>query len=161
MVIDKEQSENQESDIVEGYQVIGNSNSVSTGELAYLFAPKYHRGEIYQNVGYECVGALVLYYGQRLHDNGTDITIKIAGLEKSAVAPFKMVSATVRTDNPGSYKILDKLGFNKNPNIVQKYNDCERHEYFKPYGNESYVDVLQLTSTALLGETTSDLDIVD
>ncbi len=96
-----------------GYEVIGNGDQPNAGEVAYLFNKDYHRSQAIQDVGYECVGALVLEYGSEQHKRGSMVNQRYNEetdeFENGEV--FTKVQATSRIDNPGSSKILENLGF--------------------------------------------------
>jgi Acetyltransferase (GNAT) domain len=113
--------ENPENDDVLGYEVIGNGFDSddkpmpNTGELAYLFNKDYHRGgsKGLQDVGYECAGGLVVGYGEKLYNEKRKVnqSFNEATDEFENGTDFFIVTATSRTDNLGSARILEKLGF--------------------------------------------------
>ena len=121
-----------DTDTVVGYEQIGNSNKQNTGEVAYLFST-YKRSDTKKYVGLENVGALILGYGMelakkqalvnQLYDDKSDT------FTEGTV--FSKAYATARTDNIGSQKILEYLGFAKT-DIVNKYGH-QRHEFELDY----------------------------
>ncbi|WP_375326635.1 GNAT family N-acetyltransferase [Candidatus Tisiphia endosymbiont of Nemotelus uliginosus] len=105
-------TDNDKDHDVVGYEVIGNSENVHTGELAYLFNKAYHRSETIKDVGYENVGALCLEYGQTLF-NEKRLVNQVYNQDNEKFTGgtvFTKLEATVRDDNPGSQKILEKIG---------------------------------------------------
>jgi hypothetical protein len=123
-------------DNVVGYEVIGNGEKEHSGELAYLFNKNYHRSETIKDVGYENVGALVLEYGAEQYKRCSMINQKynqeISKFEGGQF--FKKLEATSRTDNPGSSKILENLGF-KNIGDSFKFGH-DRYVWEKDYEAE-------------------------
>jgi RimJ/RimL family protein N-acetyltransferase len=104
--------DNSTDDIV-GYEVIGNSGIRNQAEMAYLFSKAYHRSDKVKDVGYENAGALCLEYGRNLY-NSKSLVNQSFDQDKAKFEGgnlFSSVTATARDDNPGSYKILEKLGF--------------------------------------------------
>ena len=82
-----------------GQVVLGGGDKAGTSELAYLFKAK-HWGK---GLGTEAVGSVVQEYAPQVVDKGYKINN----------VPLESIVATARMDNPGSYKILDKLGMHR------------------------------------------------
>jgi hypothetical protein len=121
-------------DDVIGYEVIGNSGKPNTGEVAYLFNKKYHRSETTKYVGYENVGALIWGYGESLYERKDCVNKVYSDTERKFVegSPFTNLAATSRMDNPGSIRILERLGF-RNTQTTTKFGHT-RYEFELNYG---------------------------
>ena len=114
------------SDAVVGFETIGNGGQEGAGEMVYLFNKKYHNngylsGNKHAGVGYENVGALVFGYGKQLYENGAfvnaDMQTFVGGNR------FEKITASARVDNPGSIRILEKLGFEKQGRPVELHGN--------------------------------------
>jgi hypothetical protein len=122
--------------------VIGNSGDPnSTGEVAYLFNKNYHKSETTKYVGYENVGALIWGYGASLYAKKDCVNQVYDSKEEKFVGglPFTSLSATSRTDNIASVRILEKLGFGKGE-ITNKFGH-DRYEFELKY--EEFEEMIQ------------------
>jgi len=127
-----------ENNKVVGCQIIANTNInkepiLDTARIAYLFNKDYHRSNIIQGVGLECVTALD-GYGKSLFDRESlvnqiynDTTNKFEG-----GTILKKLFTYVRRDNIPSLKILLQLGFRSDQNQKAEYDD-KWYKYYKNY----------------------------
>lgn len=123
-----------ESDVVIGYEVLGNSGIDNVSEVAYLFRRDYCRNNEKKYVGYENVGALIWCYGERLYNEQKHfVNMNYDNQTKQFIdgSIFKSILATSRTDNLASEKILRNLGF-KETRIIEKF-EHERFEFKLDY----------------------------
>lgn len=139
------------TDVVVGYEVIGNGSKSNTGEAAYLFNKDYHRSGAKKYVGYENVGALILGHGAELYKNNAVVNQVYSEETKrfTGGTTFTTVSATARLDNIGSVKILESLGFSE-VGRTNKYGH-DRHEFELNYRDIS-------TDIELQGATANDTE---
>lgn len=142
---------NKLNDEVVGFEGITNRVSANQIEIFYLFRQDYQRHKgIYKNVGYENAGALIWGHGEGLSKQ------VIANQEFIGGEAFTGVYATTRTDNWGSIKILESLGFTQQ-RITQKF-EAPRYEYVLDYrqylpemGREQVVDPLSAEDVSHIG----------
>ena len=117
---------NKSNDEVVGFEGIVNSVGANKRETFYLFRQDYQRHKgIYENVGYENAGALIWGHGEELSKQALE------SQEFVARETFTGVYATARTDNWGSIKILENLGFTKR-GVTEKF-EAPRYEYVLDY----------------------------
>ena len=127
-----------------GIEAICNSKSsipenFNTSDLSYIFNKYYHKSSIIQNVGYECVGALVLGHGYEQYKAGSLINQLYDTNEGKYLGGtrFYKIKCTAHFQNIGSSRILDKLGFEKTGNykLVGEKQEIW-YEYKKDYEND-------------------------
>jgi [ribosomal protein S5]-alanine N-acetyltransferase len=82
-----------------GHVILGHGDAAGQSELAYLFA----KGHWHKGVGTEAVTAVVQEYAPATVEEGYILDGK----------PLEKITATARSDNPFSVKILTKLGMHK------------------------------------------------
>jgi len=95
-----------------GHVVIGHGDAAGQSELAYLFM-KSHWGK---GFGTEAVTAVVKEYAPATIEEGYTLDGKT----------LEMITATARPDNPGSVRILEKLGMHK-IGEEEKYGALRHH----------------------------------
>lgn len=102
------------TDVVVGYEIIGNGSNDHIAETAYVFRKEYQRSGEKRYVGFENVGALIWGYGEKLYKEGVHLINRDYDEELfdfTGGTNYKSILALVRPDNPASAKLLSNLGF--------------------------------------------------
>lgn len=103
-----------DSDDFLGHVVLGHGDKAGQSELAYLFMHNHWK----KGYGTEAVTAVVQEYAPATVKEGYSLEGK----------PLEVITATARPDNPGSVKILEKIGMTLDRK-EEKFGTL-RHHYF-------------------------------
>jgi RimJ/RimL family protein N-acetyltransferase len=153
-----------DTDDVVGYMVIGNGFKDNTpidhsGEVSYLIAKRFQNSgyqenstigqQNFQHVGTECVGGLILGYGQKLYEESKMINQVFSKTSEKfeGGTVFNQVLGTAKVDNPGSIKIMQNLGFEIKS--TSELYGSERYTLVKDYNSIEISD----SSSKLVGDS--------